>query len=45
MRKFFDEELTPANATSGRWKKEISGPGFDAAYAALEARLNSYLLP
>lgn len=45
MRKFFDEELTPANATSGRWKQEISGPEFDAAYAALEARLNSYLLP
>jgi hypothetical protein len=45
MRKFFEEELTPANATSGRWKKEISGPEFDAAYVALEARLNSYLLP
>jgi hypothetical protein len=45
MRKFFNEELTPANATSGRWKQEISSPEFDAAYAALEARLNSYLLP
>jgi hypothetical protein len=45
MRKFFEEELTPANATSGRWKKEISSSEFDAAYAALEARLNSYLLP
>ena len=45
MRKFFEEELTPANATSGRWKQEISSPEFDAAYAALEARLNSYLLP
>jgi hypothetical protein len=45
MRKFFEEELTPANATSGRWKKEISSSEFDAAYVALEARLNSYLLP
>jgi hypothetical protein len=39
MRKFFDEELTPANATSGRWKQEISSPEFDAAYALLENRL------
>ena len=39
MRKFFEEELTPANATSGRWKQEISGPEFDAAYALLENRL------
>ena len=39
MRKFFEEELTPANATSGRWKKEISSPEFDAAYALLENRL------
>jgi hypothetical protein len=45
MRKFFEEELTPANATSGRWRQEISSPEFDAAYVALEARLNSYLLP
>jgi hypothetical protein len=45
MRKFFDEELTPANASSGRWKREISSPEFDTAYAALEARLNRYLLP
>ena len=43
MRKFFEEELTPANATSGRWRQEISSPEFDAAYVALEARLNSYL--
>jgi hypothetical protein len=39
MRKFFEEELTPANATSGRWKQEISSPEFDAAYALLENRL------
>jgi hypothetical protein len=45
MGKFFEEELTPENATSGRWKQEISSPEFDAAYVALEARLNSYLLP
>jgi hypothetical protein len=43
MRKFFDEELTPANATSGRWKQEISSPEFDAAYEVLEQRLNSTL--
>jgi hypothetical protein len=40
MRKFFEEELTPANATSGRWKQEISSPEFDAAYALLEKRLS-----
>ena len=45
MRKFFEEELTPANATSGRWKKEISSPEFDAAYAAFESRLSTYLFP
>jgi hypothetical protein len=39
MRKFFEEELTPENATSGRWKKEISSPEFDAAYAAIKQRL------
>jgi hypothetical protein len=39
MRKFFEAELTPEKATSGRWKKEISSPEFDAAYAQLELRL------
>lgn len=39
MRMFFEEELTPENATCGRWKKEISSPEFDKAYAALERRL------
>jgi hypothetical protein len=39
MRKFFEEELTPANATSGRWKQEISSPEFDAAFETLEMRL------
>ena len=45
MRKFFEKELTPENATSGRWKKEISSPEFDTAYAALESKLSTYLLP
>ena len=40
MRKFFEAELTPEKATSGRWKKEISSPEFDAAYAQLELRLD-----
>jgi hypothetical protein len=39
MRKFFEEELTPENATSGRWKKEISSPEFNAAYAQVEKKL------
>lgn len=39
MRNFFEEELTPENATSGRWKKEISSPDFDAAYAQVEKKL------
>jgi len=43
MRKFFEEELTPENATSGRWKKEISSPEFDAAYARLALELNAIL--
>lgn len=41
MRKFFEEELTPENATSGRWKKEISSPEFDAEFERLEKKLNS----
>ncbi len=43
MRKFFEEELTPENATSGRWKKEISSPEFDAAYAERAQRLRTNL--
>lgn len=43
MRKFFEEELTPANASSGRWKIEISSPEFDAAYAALQLRITLVL--
>ncbi len=44
MKKFFDEELTERNASSGRWKEEISSPEFDAAYSQLENRLKSYFL-
>lgn len=39
MREFFDNELTPKNASKGRWKDEISSPEFDAAYAQLLDRL------
>jgi hypothetical protein len=39
MCEFFDNELTPKNASSGRWKDEISSPEFDAAYAQLLDRL------
>lgn len=39
MRKFFEEELTPENATSGRWEKEISSSEFNAAYLQLEKYL------
>jgi hypothetical protein len=40
MRKFFEEELTPKNATSGRWRQEISSPEFDLAYEKLVNKLN-----
>ena len=39
MRTFFESELTPQAATSGRWKSEIATPDFLAAYAELEKRL------
>jgi hypothetical protein len=39
MRAFFESELTPQAATSGRWKSEITTPDFLAAYAELEKRL------
>ncbi len=44
MRDFFAQELTPENATSGRWKKEISSPEFNAAYELVEKRLNNISL-
>ena len=44
MRDFFAQELTPENATSGRWKKEISSPEFNAEYELLEKRLNNFSL-
>ena len=43
MRHFFESELTPQAATSGRWKTEIATPEFLAGYEELEknlARLN-----
>ena len=39
MRAFFETELTPQAATSGRWKSEITSPEFLSAYAELEKRL------
>jgi len=41
MRMFFEEELTPANATSGRWKQEISSSEFESAASALIQHLTS----
>jgi len=43
MRDFFAQELTPENATSGRWKKEIFSPEFEAGYDQMQARLQNYL--
>jgi hypothetical protein len=39
MRHFFETELTPQAATSGRWKSEIATPEFLAGYAELEKKL------
>jgi len=39
MRRFFESELTPQAATSGRWKTEIATPEFLAGYAELEKKL------
>ncbi len=39
MRHFFESELTPQAATSGRWKTEIATPEFLAGYAELEKKL------
>jgi hypothetical protein len=44
MKKFFEEQLTERNASSGRWREEISSPEFDAAYSQLENRLKTYFL-
>jgi len=40
MRHFFESELTPQAATSGRWKTEIATPEFLAGYAELEKKLH-----
>lgn len=39
MRAFFESEITPHAATSGRWKSEIATPEFLSAYEELEKRL------
>ena len=39
MRHFFESELTPEAATSGRWKTEIATPEFLSGYAELEKKL------
>ncbi len=39
MRHFFAHELTPKNATSGRWAQEIAAPEFNAGYEALVGKL------
>jgi hypothetical protein len=39
MRHFFESDLTPQAATSGRWKTEIATPEFLAGYAELEKKL------
>jgi hypothetical protein len=41
MSEFFENELTPRNASSGRWKDEISSPEFDAAYLNLAESLRN----
>ena len=39
MRQFFHDELTPKNATSGRWADEISSPEFNSGYEQMTRRL------
>lgn len=39
MRHFFEAELTPEKATSGRWKEEISSPEFNESFAKIETLL------
>ena len=40
MQKFFVESMTPAAATSGRWKAEIDSPEFSAGYEEMRSRLS-----
>ena len=39
MRQFFHDELTPKNATSGRWADEISSPEFNSGCEQMTRRL------
>jgi hypothetical protein len=39
MRNFHKEKMTADNASTGRWKSEISTPEFEAAIDAMESRL------
>ena len=39
MRAFHTNKMTTENASSGRWKKEINDPEFEAAIDAMNARL------
>lgn len=39
MRQFFQDELTPKNATSGRWADEISSAEFNSGYEEMARRL------
>jgi hypothetical protein len=41
MRAFHTNKMTAENASSGRWKKEISDPDFEAAIDAMNSRLIS----
>lgn len=40
MRAFHSDKMTAENASSGRWKKEINDPQFEAAVDAMNQRLN-----
>jgi hypothetical protein len=40
MQSFFNSQLTPENATSGRWADEIASPEFNAGYEAIVSKLN-----
>jgi hypothetical protein len=39
MRAFHTNKMTTENASSGRWKKEINDPEFEAAIDAMNLRL------
>jgi hypothetical protein len=41
MRAFHTNKMTAENASSGRWKKEINDPEFEAAIDAMNLRLKT----